>query len=232
MAVEEALSPSIAKQTCRSLFAGFVGGLLFSVGSACFVASSYLADWLPSFQAGCGVWIVGCLPYIHLALLDIHLEHPPPRVLSATLQVGGLGCYIGGCVLGFLDPVPLAEINILFAAGSAALTLDVVIAEVLRPKAERCGRASNVQLVACIFFCLAAGFGGYSTVTEVIQFGMFCWLIGSMMLLALASDDWLKECRRSRRVRAKVRGAGAATKLALKLGASSKVAPKPSTGEQ
>lgn len=224
-AAEILIPPALAQQTTRILVAGFVGGLLFSVGSACFVASSFITDWLPSFRAGCIIWIVGCLPYVYLSLLDVCSSRW--RVLSVVLQNGGLGCYVVGCILGLLKTPPLVEINAIFAAGSASLTVDILIADAIRPRPERCGKLSNLQLLACAFFCLAAGFGGYSTGVALIRFGQFCWLIGSMILFGMAIDDWIKEMIRRSSTRAKVRGAGGAVKLALRFGGTSRVAPRP-----
>ena len=43
------------------------------------------------------------------------------------------------------------------------------------------GALVAIDTLAGVCFCVAAGFGGYSTVRDLVIFGQVCWLAGSLL---------------------------------------------------
>ena len=119
---------------------GVAGGALFTAGSCCFIAQSFAGlKWIPIYRAGCGCWVVGCMPYIQLSIFagrpESLLRCCCSRIpLTVPVQVAGLSCYIAGCTLGFLDQVVamLPSINILFAVGASCQFLDAAVDTTMR----------------------------------------------------------------------------------------------------
>ena len=183
---------------------GVAGGALFTAGSCCFIAQSFAGlQWIPIYRAGCGCWVVGCMPYI---LLSIFAGRPEPLLrcccsripLTVPVQVAGLSCYIAGCILGFLDQVVamLPSINILFAVGAGCQFLDAAVDTTMRyAMSRKLDVGGAAETIAGVFFCLAAGFGGYGLHTTIVRFGMTCWLIGSLVYLSLSAVEYRQAAR-------------------------------------
>ena len=76
--------------------AAAIGATCFSLGACFFIVQSFQEDWLPLFRVGCIVWLVGCAPYLALAL-----AYARKAALSSTmLLVTGLTTYVVGCIFG------------------------------------------------------------------------------------------------------------------------------------
>uniref|UniRef100_A0A7S0LJ12 Uncharacterized protein n=2 Tax=Coccolithus braarudii TaxID=221442 RepID=A0A7S0LJ12_9EUKA len=181
---------------------GLAGGTLFSIGSGCFIAQSFVTsdDWLLIYRAGCGCWVVGCCPYV---LLSIFVGRSQPLLccyshvpLMVIVQVGGLSCYITGCILGYVDPIHavIPSTNLLFAVGAGSQLLDAVV-DAARRRHRTIDLAVVVEIVAGAFFCLAAGLGGYASHVSLVRIGMTCWLIGSLGYLSLSFIDYRQATR-------------------------------------
>eukprot|EP00930_Biecheleria_cincta_P088595 TRINITY_DN77851_c0_g1_i1.p1 TRINITY_DN77851_c0_g1~~TRINITY_DN77851_c0_g1_i1.p1 ORF type:complete len:226 (+),score=13.82 TRINITY_DN77851_c0_g1_i1:147-824(+) len=189
-----------ARHAQRLALTGVAGGALFFIGSWFFIAQSFATDWLQLYRTGCGCWILGCCPYV---LLSIFVGRSQPLLcccscvsLNAILQVGGLSCYIAGCVLGFVDAISavLPHINLLFVIGAACQLVDAVVDTTRRMHRTACKQpmdfTGTAEMVSGTCFCLAAGFGGYGSHISLVRFGMTCWLMGSLGYFSLSLVEY------------------------------------------
>lgn len=174
--------------------AAAIGATCFSLGACFFIVQSFQEDWLPLFRVGCIVWLVGCAPYLALAL-----AYARKAALSSTmLLVTGLTTYVVGCVFGLRTDIDeaLPAINACFAVGSALLLVDSALE--MRRQWPRPDCVCVAELLAGSFFCVAAGLGGYGPTLLIVQVGLCCWLAGSILYYARPCHDRISRARLSK----------------------------------
>ena len=160
--------------------AAVIGATCFSLGACLFILQSFQENWLPVYQVGCITWIVGCMPYLALALANVRKV----ALSSTVLLVSGLTTYVVGCVLGLRPDIDeaLPAINACFAVGSVLLLVDSVLE--LRRQWAQPDLVCVTEFLAASFFCVAAGLGGYGPTLFLVQVGLYCWLVGSLLYYA------------------------------------------------
>jgi hypothetical protein len=161
----------------------FVGAVLFSFGSACFVWMAWADDWVLPWRIGCALWIGGCVPYLWPPLVNERFGIAGTHVSNA-LQAGGMLSWAVGSAVAFQDDVDAALpiTNGAYLAGSACLLCDALLQARQLRSATRDEQLSLLgDLLAGVFYVLAGWFGGYATQLSLIRFGNVCWLAGSLI---------------------------------------------------
>ena len=165
----------------------FIGAVLFSYGSACFVVMAWVEDWVLPLRMGCAAWICGCTLYLWPPLRQ-ELSKDGKHHASNFLQTAGMLSWAVGSAFAFDDDQIVAGLpatNAGYLAGSACLLFDALLQSrqfCLATLSSRNERISGIaDVIAGFFYTLAGGFGGFSTKLELIQFGNCCWLVGSVI---------------------------------------------------
>ena len=164
-----------------------LGAVLFAFGSACFVWSSWVDDWVLPMRIGCGSWIGGCVPYLWPPLVNERKPAAERMHISNVLQVCAMLSWAVGSAFAFVDDIdsalPVVSAN--YLAGSTCLLCDALLQgqlamtlAQLNSAAAPIARDERVSLVADvlagIFYVLAGAFGGYATLPGLLRFGNAC----------------------------------------------------------
>ena len=133
--------------------AAAIGATCFSLGACLFILQSFQENWLPVYQVGCITWIVGCMPYLALALANVRKV----ALSSTVLLVSGLTTYVVGCVLASAQTLIMRYLRSMpaSAVGSVLLLVDSVLE--LRRQWAQPDLVCLTEFLAASFFCVAAG---------------------------------------------------------------------------
>lgn len=151
------------------------------------------------YKLGCACWLPGCILYLVPICVSLVASR---RVFSGSdvLQSASMIIWLAGCCLPFVEDAPtknhyVPEVNLLFLVGSAGLFLDAVRVEARTQTNDPTYATCVVELLGSIAFMLAGGMGGYCTDTVQIRFGLWQWLVGSVLYQVVALVRLYNHCQ-------------------------------------